>query len=127
MTASGTAWTARSNERTSTRLAEKGAEANAIGRSRGGPTTKIHLVIDALGLPLFFEVTAGQKHDCQSAASLIEAAKPECLLADKAYDSNAIRQQLQEGGAVALIPPKANRTAAIFVVGRQDKNKIRSS
>lgn len=56
-------------------------------------------------------MTAGQKHDCQRAPSLIEATKPECLLADKAYDSDGIRQQLREHGAVAVIPPKANRTA----------------
>lgn len=60
---------------------------------------------------MFFELTAGQKHDSQSASSLIEAAKPQCLLGDKAYDSDAIRQQLRERGAVAVIPPKANRTA----------------
>ena len=106
---SGTVSTARSTEHTSTRPVERGAEVQAIGRSRGGPTTKVHLVVDALGLPVVFVVTGGQRHDSQPAQALIVAASPKCLLADKAYDSNQIRELLSHLEAVACIPPKANR------------------
>lgn len=90
---------------------KRGADAQAIGRSRGGPTTKVHLVVDALGLPVSFEVTAGQRHDSRAAPALIGAASPKCLLADKAYDSDEIRRLLREREAVACIPPRANRKA----------------
>jgi len=90
---------------------KRGAEANAIGRSRGGRTTKVHLVVDALGLPVEFAVTVGQQHDSQSAPALITKVDPKILLGDKAYDVDAIRQALQARNAVAVIPPKANRRA----------------
>jgi len=92
---------------------KRGAQEQAIGRSRGGPSTKIHLIVDALGLPLSFEITEGQRHDTQPAPKLIARCAPRCLLADKAYDSNAIRTQLSEMNAVAVIPSKANRLPQI--------------
>jgi transposase len=84
---------------------------NAIGRSRGGRTTKVHLVVDALGMPVEFEVTAGQQHDSLSAPTLITKVDPKILLGDKAYDVDAIREDLKARNAVAVIPPKANRKA----------------
>jgi putative transposase len=64
-------------------------------------------------LPLEFEITEGQRHDSQSAPELIARCEPQCLIADKAYDSNAIRAQLDAMGAVAVIPSKANRIPAL--------------
>jgi transposase len=66
-------------------------------------------VVDALGMPVAFEVTGGQQHDSRSALPLIAKVDPNCLLADKAYDADAIRDDLQAREAVAVIPPKANR------------------
>ena len=86
---------------------------NAIGRSRGGWSTKVHLVVDALGLPLTFEITEGQRHDIVPAADLIERTKPSCLLADKAYDSDAFRLALEEANCQAVIPPTASRSSRI--------------
>jgi transposase len=92
---------------------KRGAEQQAIGRSRGGLSTKVHLIVDALGLPTGFEITEGQRHDNQAAPSLIAATAPRCLLADKGYDSNAIRDQLSGIGCEAVIPSKANRVEAL--------------
>lgn len=72
----------------------------------------MHLVVDALGLPVAFEVTGGQQHDSRSALPLIAKVEPSCLLGDKAYDVNAIREDLQARKAIAVIPPKANRKVA---------------
>lgn len=47
-------------------------EERAIGKSRGGPTTKIHMAADAHGNPIDFEVTGGQVHDAKAADKLIE-------------------------------------------------------
>jgi putative transposase len=72
----------------------------------------VHLVVDALGLPTDFELTEGQRHDSQPAPALIDRCRPRCLLGDKAYDSDAIRAQLQALECDAVIPPKSNRVQA---------------
>lgn len=64
-------------------------------------------------MPVAFEITEGQRHDNQAAPRLIETCKPQCLLADRAYDSNDIRAQLAAQGAEAVIPSKANRVTQI--------------
>lgn len=73
----------------------------------------MHLVVDALGMPLDFELTIGQRHDSQPAPDLIERCAPRCLLADKAYDSGTIRQKLADVGAAACIPSKRDRIPQI--------------
>jgi transposase len=90
-----------------------GAEAQAIGRSRGGRSTKVHLIVDALGLPIAFEITVGERHDNQPAPVLIDRVQPRQLLADKAYDSQTIRAQLAALGCVAVIPSTKRRKEAI--------------
>jgi IS5 family transposase len=62
-------------------------EAQALGRSRGGFSTKIHIAVDALGNPLRLLLTAGQRHDSPLATQLIEGYEPQALIADKGYDS----------------------------------------
>ena len=81
-----------------------------MGRSRGGLTSKIHALVDADGRPVALRLTGGQVHDSQEAEALLDAM-PEgaTLLADKGYDSNAIRAKAAERKAWANIPPKANR------------------
>ena len=77
---------------------------HAIGRSHGGLTTKVHLVVDALGLPVAFHITEGNRHDSVAAPQLIKDVRPRCLLADKAYSSHAIHGLLGEIGCQAVIP-----------------------
>ncbi len=63
-----------------------------MGRSRGGLTTKIHALVDADGLPARLELSAGQAADAPMAEKLLNDIKPgSTLLADKAYDNDAIR------------------------------------
>jgi len=81
-----------------------------MGRSRGGLTTKIHALVDAEGLPIDLKLTEGQAHDGRSACDMLEAlAEGQILLADRAYDSIALRQNLAERGAWANIKPMPNR------------------
>jgi transposase len=88
----------------------KKCESNCTGRSRGGLTTKIHAVVDANGLPIRLELSAGQEHDSLLAGDLLtELRNNGMLLADRAYDSDAIRKLARERGAWANIPPKRNR------------------
>ena len=81
-----------------------------MGRSRGGLTTKIHALVDAEGLPIALKLTEGQAHDGRSAADMLEALTDgQILLADRAYDSDALRQSLAERGAWANIKPMSHR------------------
>ena len=81
-----------------------------MGRSRGGLTTKIHAIVDANGLPMCLKLTAGQAHDGRSAADMLgHMGKGQILLADRAYDSDALRQMLADQGAWANIKPMPRR------------------
>jgi transposase len=79
-------------------------------RSRGGLTTKIHALVDAGGRPIALKLTEGQAHDGRSAGDMLEAlADGQILLADRAYDSDALRKSLDERGAWANIKPMPGR------------------
>ena len=91
-------------------VCQKKGGARCMGRSRGGLTTKIHAVVEARGLPIRLGLTPGQAYDGEAAMELLNAL-PEAamVLADKAYDANAIREMIDGQGAWANIPPKSNR------------------
>ena len=81
-----------------------------MGRSRGGLTTKIHAVVDANGNPITLKLSEGQAHDGRSAADLLDTVQPgQILLADRGYDSDALREKMAERGAWANIKPMPNR------------------
>lgn len=66
-----------------------------MGRSRGGLTTKIHALVDALGLPILLKLTEGQAHDGRSADDMLDSlGHGDVLLADRAYDSDAMRARV---------------------------------
>jgi transposase len=81
-----------------------------MGRSRGGLTTKIHAVVDANGNPFTLKLTEGQAHDGRSAQDMLDSVGPgQILLADRAYDSDALRDALATRRAKANIKPMPNR------------------
>lgn len=81
-----------------------------MGRSRGGLTTKIHALVDANGLPIRLKLTEGQAHDGRSAADMLDGiGEGQILLADRAYDSDGLRDTLKERGAWANVKPMPNR------------------
>ena len=81
-----------------------------MSRTKGGLNTKIHLAVDAHGMPLGILITEGTRADCTQAFQLIEGITAEYLLADRGYGSNAIVTQANAQTMVAMIPPKKNRT-----------------
>ena len=88
-----------------------GQTAQALGRSRGGFSTKIHVSVDSLGNPLRFILTGGQQHDITQAEELIAGYAGEHVLADKGYDAQEFRQHILELGMMPVIPPRSNRKA----------------
>lgn len=106
---------------TSTRGRGKKSDAasEALGRSRGGVTTKIHVRVDGHGQPITVLLTPGECHELQMAQPLLEQGaikqprgrprkRPQRLVADKAYGSRAFRQFLRRRGIRITLPRKAN-------------------
>ncbi|MFF8618301.1 IS5 family transposase [Streptomyces sp. NPDC015350] len=99
------------------------ARDQALGRSRGGLTTKVHLAVDGRGLPLAVIVTPGNTNDSTVFNTVLEAVRvprvhagrprrrPETVIADKAYSSRAIRSGLRRRGIRAVIPERADQIA----------------
>ena len=91
-----------------------GQDGEALGRSRGGFTPKLHAAVSADFLPLRFTLTAGHRHDITQGPTLIAGYSCQYVIADTAYDSAAFRAEITEqAGAEAVIRPRKNRLEAI--------------
>ena len=90
---------------------KRGADAQAIGRSRGGRTTKIHAVADRCGRLIGFDLTPGQRGDIRVAGTLLATLpKAAQVLGDSAYDGDLLRAFLAELGTTAVIKPNPTRS-----------------
>ncbi|MCP3411329.1 IS5 family transposase [Bradyrhizobium sp. CCGB01] len=99
-----------------------GRAAQAIGRSRGGWTTKVHALTDVIGRPYALMLTPGNVSDMKAAAALLERAGPmRYLLGDKGYDADRLRRLARQAGATPVIPGRRNRRRTI----RYDKQRYR--
>ena len=87
----------------------RGSGEEDLGRSRGGLTTKIHVLIDERGQPLCFLLTPGQAADCPRAETLLDGIALQRLIGDRGYDTDAMRAWCAERGIEVLIPSKRNR------------------
>ena len=88
---------------------KRGGQDQALGRSRGGLSTKIHLAVDAGGQPIRFILTGGQAADAPQAIPLLTGVKASHVIADKGYDTEGILDFVRGQGATAVIPPRSNR------------------
>lgn len=105
-------WIARSCGPIRAQLAPQkkgGQAAQALGRSRGGFSTKIHANVDGLGNPLRFLLTGGQRHDITQAEGLICDLQFERLIADRSYDADDFVHLLMDQQVEAVIPSRKNR------------------
>ena len=94
---------------------KRGEQKQAIGISRGGRSTKIHAVVDGKGRPLNFVVTGGQVHDSQVVGDVLDTSKPPlAVTTDKAYDSEKVRQQIKDEGALPVIPSRSNASRKAY-------------
>jgi transposase len=82
----------------------------AVGRSRGGLTTKIHGALSGLGLPAQLHLTPGQAADVSQGEGLLAGLRPAVVIADKAFDSKALVDVIEARGAEAVIPSLSSRT-----------------
>ena len=84
-----------------------------LGRSKGGFTTKIHALVDALGNPLKFLVTPGQDSDVSWAGKLIGSVRGTYAIGDRGYDCNEFRIELRNKNYTPVIPGRSNRIVKI--------------
>lgn len=89
--------------------AQGGQYSQAIGRSKGGLTTKIHAVVDGLGNPLRIKLTGGNVHDIVPSYDLIAGIETDQSLADRAYDADKLIELAESNGCQVIIPSKMNR------------------
>ena len=87
----------------------QGRVSEALGRSHGGFTTKLHAAVSDTFLPSRFLLTAGASHDVKQASALIAGYDFDAVIADTAYDSDAFRAEITTQGGVAVIRPRRNR------------------
>ena len=89
----------------------RGTPRQGLGRSKGGFTTKIHLRINALGLPIALALIGREVSDYKGYLPIMNAEGPASmvLLADKGYDADFMRQDMEKRGSTAMIPTKRNR------------------
>lgn len=86
-----------------------GQEAQALGYSQGGFSTKVHVSVDALGNRLRLLLTAAQAHKAPHAKALLEAYEAEFVIGDKAYDAEYVLATITDMKAEAVVPPRSNR------------------
>jgi transposase len=91
------------------RRRKRGQINEAFGRSKGGFTTKVHALCDALGNPVRFILTGGNASDYTQAVPLLHGFTAKVVMADKGYDSTALVHVIETMGAEAVIPPRSNR------------------
>ncbi|MGH6916033.1 MAG: IS5 family transposase, partial [Geminicoccales bacterium] len=118
----------------------KNASANqALGRSRGGPSRKLHLRVDALGQRIRVVLTPGQAHDATQAEALLDGQQAGHVIADgiadviadviadgiadKAYDADRIRAAIGARNAKAVSPPHPTRASVIAYDQHLDKER----
>jgi transposase len=90
---------------------KRGQRAEALGRSRGGFSTKLHIAVDGLGNPVELALSPGQQADITCAPALLGDHRPGAVIADKGYDSAALVGAIEARGAEAVIPAQKDRKA----------------
>lgn len=91
-------------------LKKGGQKAQALGRTRGGFTTKLNLSLSDACIPLRFILVEGHRNDITQASVLIEGYSYEHVIGDKAYDSDAFIAEITSRDAIAVTPPRKRRT-----------------
>lgn len=84
-------------------------EEQAIGKSKGGNTTKIHMAVESFGLPIEFELTGGEVQENKIASEFVaKLPVSDYTIADKGYDNEQLREQIRNKKSIPIIPRKSN-------------------
>lgn len=89
-------------------------EKRSLGKTKGGRNTKLNACVNGAGKALKLTIAPGNRHDILFANEVLGDVAGKVVLADRGYDSDALRQQIHEAGGIAMIPPKKNRKNRVF-------------
>jgi transposase len=103
---------------------EKKGGDQAIGRSRGRLTTKIHALVDALGNPVALSLTPGQPSDLSRAEPPLEDVERQAFLPDKAYDADRLMRTLEQRGIKPVIRPRSTGSSNAVAISHSITNVI---
>ncbi|WP_110775579.1 IS5 family transposase [Tritonibacter mobilis] len=97
--------------------AKRGTPRQGFGRSRGGFTTKVHLRVNAHGMPMRTEITPGQTSDYLGFDLVMHdnLPEPKVLLADRGYDADRIRKNMDKRDIITQIPMRKTRKMRVGV------------
>jgi putative transposase len=95
--------------------AKRGADAQVLGRSRGGLSTKIHAAGDALGNPVRLIGSPGQRNDIAFAHQLVEGFAAGVTIADKGYDADHLCDRIAQTGGQSVIPAQTKLDVQTFL------------
>lgn len=106
------------------RRGEKKRDADqALGRSRGGFSTKLHIAVETAGRPVELILSPGQAHDMTQASHLLSEHDPHDLIADKGYDSDEFLAEIRTHGSIPVIPARAGRTVTRRLLRKQYRRR----
>jgi transposase len=117
--------------------ARGGQHRQALGRSRGGFSTKLHIRCDGHGRPMVFALASTERHDSIAVEDLLAGGRvkrsspgrprhrPEAVVGDRAYSSHATRRSLRRRGIQPIIPQKQNERPAYLMDWSRDRERNR--
>jgi transposase len=91
------------------RQAQRGQGPEALGRSRGGFSTKIHVAVNGERQPAKLHLLEGERHDVTCAEVLLDGLEPEFVVGDRRYDSDPLRHRIRSVGPKPVIPSRRTR------------------
>lgn len=97
---------------------ERGIQRNALGRSRGGFSTKLHAIVDAKARPLHIALTPGQWHETTAADELLSHARGRALIGDTGYDTDDLVAKVRRKGMKVVICNHPRRTIHRYRIDR---------
>ena len=120
----------RARPPTCSRRTKKNGPDQALGRSRGGLSTKIHAAVIDESCAVALHLTPGHAHDGRQFESLYESLDPDNILEsaalDKGYDADRIRERLELDGIEPVIPPISSRSKKLHYdkVRYRERNRV---
>ena len=94
-----------------------------FGKTKGGRNSKLHAMTNSDGKLLDFILRPGNEAEIKSARELLGELSDCVVLADKGYDSDDLREHVEQSGGVALIPGRKNRNKSVFYVKEVGKKR----
>lgn len=107
---------------TGARKDQGGPEAQAIGKSQGGRTTKIIAVCDEDGYVFNLFIVPGNRNESPYAAKLTEGIEAEYFIGDRAYDADTLEDIIVQRNTKFVVPPRSNR----LVQRKYDEEKYKT-